>query len=409
MKVRYYGCVGQASGYGQAANELCMAMLSAGIELEVETTGDRLDPPYYPLIPTLRNKGECSPNPDVVIVHTLPLHLAAPLHSERIRWTCPNAVTVAYTTWEAVTPPPTEISYVLNQFHHVWAPSSVCGNAMWPSLKFGAAVVPHPYDEDAPIPPRDPMPNHWGNRPYRFYYVGAWNARKNPQDVIRAYLRAFTKGEDVELYMAVGGAKPGSASIEMVTAMGLMPEDLPPVHATYHRLDAAQLEALRTSCDCFVSASRGEAWNLPAFEAMLAGNHVIVPAGQGSNEFLLGTSADLCPSTQVPAVGGEVQVGSVGPDGVASARYVGAHGVNVKADWHQPDIAELARLMRRAWAERRGPLQMAAGSVAVNPDSSGKAVGDYVLLADLPARFGRRAVGQRILHLLESYKRARPT
>lgn len=403
MKVRYYGHVGAESGYGQAANELCMAMVSAGIELEIETTGDKLEARYGALAPLIRNKGECSPDPDVVIVHTLPLHLAAPLRTERIRWTCPKAVTVAYTTWEALTPPPAEVSYVLNQFDHVWAPSSVCAKAMYPALKFGAAVVPHPYDDEAPIPARDPMPNHWGNRPYRFYYVGAWNNRKNPHDVIRAYLRAFTKGEDVELHMHCTSALPTLGPIEIVAATGLPLQDSPPVHFTYHRMAEDQLANLRRTCDCFVSASRGEAWNLPAFEAMLAGNHLIVPAEQGSDEFLLGTSADRYPSSWVPA-GGEVHIGTPGPDGVAQARYVGTHGVNVKSDWQQPDISILALRMRSAWAERKGPLQIDPASVVLKPELG---AGDYALLADLPVRFGRRAVGQRILHLLESYRQAR--
>ena len=36
-------------------------------------------------------------------------------------------------------------------------------------------------------------------------------------------------------------------------------------------IDDQALFALHAKSDCFVSASRGEAWNLPAFDAMLAG------------------------------------------------------------------------------------------------------------------------------------------
>jgi hypothetical protein len=153
------------------------------------------------------------------------------------------------------------------------------------------------------------------------------------------------------------------------------------VRVTSDRVSDLAILALHVYCDCFVSASRGESWNLPAFEAMLAGRHIIAPAHQGSDDFLAITSADLYGSRLAPA-GGEIIMGQPvdGQPGMVRAQYVGTQGLTAKDDWREPDIAELAMLMRRAYAEKRRKL-----------------VRHY-----LPSPlFGTRAVGALIAELLK--------
>src|SRR5688572_4829859 len=111
MKVRYYGHIGQKTGYGRAASDLCMALLGAGVELEIRPLSPPLQrvfsDPYLPLASCVRLEPELDPNPDAVIVHTIPVDcrniqdivMSGPSPSRT------SAPWIAYTTWEARTRP----------------------------------------------------------------------------------------------------------------------------------------------------------------------------------------------------------------------------------------------------------------------------------------------------------------
>jgi glycosyltransferase involved in cell wall biosynthesis len=386
MLVRYYGTVGAPSGYGKAANETCMALLEAGIDLEIQTYGDgavqMLPQKYLPLARFVRND-DAPPreNPDVVVVHTLPGDCGKVLEISRVQTLYPRARCFAYTTWEGQSPLPRALGNALIKFHGIWVPSRstrerVLENGDWYAADDAVTVVPHAFDETASIDPAPPPPGT-----YRFYYIGAWTARKNVEGVIRAYLRAFSRSDDVELVIHASRASPLAALLTMVSATGEDPQHLARVTFTTERVVDQGIEAIHRGCHCFVTATRGEAWNLPAFEAMLARRHIIAPHSMGSDDFLVDTSAWLYRSTIQPASGEVRLVESPGaPSGALSAQYQGPPGLTVAADWREPDIAQLAILMRRAFTERVTTLD-------VRYDPAG--------------RYGRKAVGAHIRTLLE--------
>jgi glycosyltransferase involved in cell wall biosynthesis len=376
MLIRYYGHVGVPSGYGDAANEMCMAILSAGIELEIQTDGRELHKRFLPLAACVKPTSDLTPNPDVVIVHTLPLDCAKLLESQQIRETCPKALCVAYTTWEGYGLA-SSLFGAASQFDHVWVPSASNARAFnHYGSTFYIHTVPHPYDDGLTPTDRNRDAENL-NDTYTFSYVGAWNARKNVEGVIRAYSRAFSKGDDVMLAIHCYGAPPDVCRVAQV-ATGLSLEQMPEVRFTNHRMTDDHMAFIRGAYHCFVTATRGEAWNLPAFQAMLAGQHIIAPGGQGSDDFLRGTSAYLYESRVVPAFG-EVLFENITAEG-ATARYWGCQGLTVREDWMEPDIASLGLLMRRAWAQRVDRLE-------INYDPA--------------ARFGRAAVGRYVRDLLE--------
>ncbi len=370
MLIRYYGHVGVPSGYGDAANELCMAILSAGIDLEIQTDGTQLHKRFLPLAACVPPTADLSSDPDVVIIHTLPLDCHRVLVSQRIRETCPRALCIAYTTWEGVGAA-IPLLEALMPFDRVWVPSE-CNKQCIETLfaPYSVDVVPHPYDAD----------RRWSRTEegtYTFLYVGAWALRKNVEGVIKAYSRSFTPADDVLLQLHCAGAAPDACLLAQV-ATGLSLEQMPPIAFSAERVSDEDLWSLHQISHCFVTASRGEAWNLPAFNAMLAGQHVIAPRGQGSDDFLRDTSAYLYGSQTVPA-SGEVRMENITAEG-ATARYWGCQGLTVREDWMEPDIASLGILMRRAWAERVVSLQ-------INYDPA--------------ERFGRDAVGRYVRDLLE--------
>jgi glycosyltransferase involved in cell wall biosynthesis len=439
MLVRYYGHVGGASGYGHAANETCMAMLEAGIDLEISTDGKQLRAPHLPLSRCIRNEADLTGDPDVVFVHTLPIDCGKMLQRANVGGLSPpldrRQRAIAYTTWEGSSPASLEVADALDAFTDVWVPSEVTANLLRPSgINPRVSVVPHAYytvgapranaacsrcgdfhairiaPGDAVVSPDGPgtvvewsqlggpvyfrvqfadgarenydpcQLTHPRTDPYRFYYIGAWAIRKNVEGVIRAYLRSFSPQDNVELVIQSSGAADSACDIARI-ATGLTLEQMPPVRFSNQRVSDAQLREIHRSCQCFVTATRGEAWNLPAFDAMLHGNHVIAPAGMGSDDFLAETSADLYPGIRAPA-GGEVcfVADPSAPPGHLTGVYFGTQGLTVRSEWIEPDIARLGLLMRKAYVERITSL-----SVTYDP----------------AARFGRAAVGSLIKSLLE--------
>jgi len=298
----------------------------------------------------------------------------------------PMARRVAYTTWEGASMIPAEMRQSLAQFDQVWVPSSPTARCMAHPIGNSltrVCVVPHPFEENLWSP--DDTATSVGEQapssgPYRFYYVGAWTARKNVDGLVRAYLRAFDADDDVELVIQSDAANESACAIAQLCS-GLGDRERPTIRFSNRRMSHDEIGALHRECHCFVTATRGEAWNLPAFDAMLARRHVIAPGGMGSDDFLKGTSANLYGSQLSPAYG-EVWLvdSSDAPPGYGRAQYVGHQGLSVLSDWRDPDLIELSDLMSLAYTGRRSQL-----SVTVDPVS----------------RFGRAAVGRRIADLLQ--------
>jgi glycosyltransferase involved in cell wall biosynthesis len=383
MLIRYYGHVGLPSGYGDAASEMCMAILGAGFELEISTDGEQCHQRYMPLARCFRNEAELRA-PDVVVVHTLPLDCAEVLVKNRIRKRYPLALCVAYTTWEGASMIPTDMAMSLGAFDHVWVPSTGTAAHLVVGTRARVVVVPHPFDEsrwtNPPTATREALDARaLLGHPYRFYYVGAWSSRKNVDGVVRAYMRAFGAHHEVELVIQSAQAAPSACQVAQF-ATGIE-EHQPVIRFSNQWLSHDDMCALHQSAHCFVTASRGEAWNLPAFDAMLARSHIIAPSGLGSDDFLRETSADLYDARLAPAVGDVRLVAAPdAPPGHAVAQYWGAQGLTVRSDWRDPDLADLSLKMKAAYRQRITHLR-------INYDPA--------------ERFGRVAVGRRIAEILQ--------
>jgi len=381
MLIRYYGHVGVESGYGEAAAETCMAILAAGLDLEISTDGKTLESRFLPLAGCIRQEAELD-SPDVVIVHTLPLDCCKVLERARIRERYPAATCIAYTTWEGSSSISPDVGASLLKFDQVWVPSSVTSYRMYPrrpgqAMRGAVMIVPHAFDDEAwtEPPPAEPV----GAQPFRFYYVGAWAVRKNVDGLVRAYLSTFAHTDNVELIIHSASAADSAATVAQF-ACGLS-GPCPKIRFSNWRMSRAEILALHRECHVFVTASRGEAWNMPAFDAMLAGRHVIAPAGQGSDDFLKDTSAALYGSFAAPAYG-EVRLvhSDNAPPGHAHAVYLGNQGMDVRSEWREPDLLELSTMMRDAY--RRGVTSLRRRY-------------------DPAERFGRAAVGRLIKQILE--------
>lgn len=397
MKIRYYGHVGQLTGYGRAAADLCHALVLAGADLEIRSLAPfeslKLEERDLPLASLLRQDHALDPRPEVVIVHTLPMdcprvvQIATPTvapstaHQRRPVW-------VAYTTWEALGEAPKHVVQPFEVFDEVWHPSQSSAETFDTALAHDhrgtVRIVPHCFNEgmlpyyrerlhtDVMTDDRLPI-----GPVYRFYSIGAFTARKNPIALIRAFAHAFTKADDVELLLACQGMTPTHLT-HAICATGFRPQDLPPVRSEFQMLTDLELWMLHRGADCFVSSTRGEAWNLPAFEAVLAGRHVIAPRGHGHDDFLKWTSAVLYGAYPMPAM---VEVRVVQDGQGSQIQTVGAQGLTSKSLWREPDVLQLAEAMRAAYDHRIQTLETSY---------------------DLTERFGYRAVGMLAMTALSA-------
>ena len=154
-------------------------------------------------------------------------------------------------------------------------------------------VVPHPYDPADPIlrclerPPRAP-----GWR--LFYSIGRWEPRKGYAELIQTFLTAFKPTDKVVLTIKHSGNewKDYPTPAEAVTRAlelqenGWTAENLGPrLRLLSGRAPRETILQLHYENNIYVASSHGEAWNLGAFDAKLAGNRLIYTAHGGTEDF----------------------------------------------------------------------------------------------------------------------------
>jgi len=204
-----------------------------------------------------------------------------------------------YTMFERRQVDPATVEW-LNQLEAVWVPCSANAEVLAAAGTKNVSWIPFPYFDEDPhlaLPPPKSDPD-------TFLWVGRWEPRKAPHNLIRAFLRAFRPGE-AKLILKVGPVpwKGEYASPEDVLAeetragrwsLGEASKDIEIVRG---RLSPEEMLALHARADVYVSASRGEGLDLPAFSAKVAGRRVVTTDSGGPRDFL--TETDIL----VPATG----------------------------------------------------------------------------------------------------------
>jgi glycosyltransferase involved in cell wall biosynthesis len=421
IRVRYYGHFDRRTGYGKAAEELALALLSTGaVELEIATSRHRAAEVHPQLRDYLHNTDELvgplssRPGfPDVVIFHTLPLDCVRAAVAEgllidqqdnpqalKAYARTSDATLIAYTTFEAVSIAPTEVHFALLPFDQVWVPSHQQADVLPFLAKGQCHVVPHSFDERRLVELNARSTHHDGDPDrFRFYYIGAWNQRKNVPGLIRAFARAFKREDPVELYLQIAGTPPGELMMALAST-GVPQQHQPRIVSNVHQVPDLQLTELHVRYDCFVTATRAEGFNLPAFDALLANRMIIAQRELGSDDFLSyeprsGKRAEWAPNrlewasdwitghrmAAIADVELEDGVNANTPSNKMLKVRKGL-GVDVRAEWLEPDIHDLTKTLTSAAKDRKR-------TAWIDPNA-----------LNLIERFGRHATGKRALELL---------
>lgn len=117
------------------------------------------------------------------------------------------------------------------------------------------------------------------DKPFIFGCVGLFSARKNQSMVVEAFGKAFSPEDDVALHMV--SFTPNKDEDEEAASLASLALTACPMAAkiSFYKNQWLQPQALANfynMIDCYVSLSRGEWWDLAAWEAMACGANVLV-------------------------------------------------------------------------------------------------------------------------------------
>jgi len=177
-----------------------------------------------------------------------------------------------------------------------------------------------------------------------FYSVMQWNARKNPEGLLRSYFAAFKPEEPVRLVLKayVGrGFSPQEEAKRLKQAIQQIKSDMqlkgfPRMNLVTASLSSEQMRQFYMYGDCYASLTHGEGFGLTMFEAGLAGKPVIATDRGGNMEYMAPDNSYPVPS----------QWDFVRGMSTFNPWYWGDQA------WAYPSSVEAAKLMRHVYENR---------------------------------------------------------
>jgi len=174
-------------------------------------------------------------------------------------------------------------------------------------------VVPMPYFDDDPLlklNERKRMPGV-----PRFYHIGKWEPRKQHHRMIGAFLKAFKPG-DARMWIKTSSYAPKLGSYprspaesvhrwmddEAVVANGWTIDNVnQSLYFIQKAIPESQIRELHRLGDVYVTLSQGEGFDMPAFDAKLAGNNLVYTPSGGPQDFAGEFDCPVTATGQVPA------------------------------------------------------------------------------------------------------------
>lgn len=287
MKVLYLGHYRDCSGWGQAAMDYIRSLHAVDVDVvcrPIKLNQSQGDIPE--IIEELEKKDTVGVTH--VIQHVLPHHMDYNCRVHNIGLYATETSDFKYSGW------PIKI----NQMDEAWVINrQQVGASQISGVKIPIHVVPHACDVskfDKDWEPLD-IPYNKGN--FLFYFLGDFTKRKNLLALLMAFHTEFGRNEPVSLLIKTGkygmsgpecGDKVSGLCRQVKESLKLYPQV-----EDYHKevimgghITEENIMRLHSSCDCFVMPSYGEAWCIPAFDALGFGNTPICTDVGGMRDFL---------------------------------------------------------------------------------------------------------------------------
>jgi glycosyltransferase involved in cell wall biosynthesis len=324
ISVAFYGYVSGWSGYGTAARAYVRALSSVGVDLSVIDLAPSQNTVTDPVIKRLLNRK---------ITPQLHLFCAVPWMATPLTLYYRDLVII--TVWETDTIP-RRWREILDGVLEVWLPcdynvSTFRRDLVTPVFKWPCPVNPWLYNIEQDYSKLPPLTDV----DFVFYSIFEWQTRKNPLGLIKAFMTAFPNEQDTVLIMKTG-LPPSSAvwtrmhvnEIRSITASKAR------VHILTDWWTQAQIDALVSRGNCYVSLHRGEGWCYPLFDAACRGTPVIATGYSGPCDYLRAEHHNLVQYDLVP---------------VDPSFMFYEPGMK----WAAPDLKHAAELMRYVYENRK--------------------------------------------------------
>lgn len=262
---------------------------------------------------------------------------------------------IGYLAWELPEFPEAWIG-CFDYLDEVWCPSQFVAAAIAPKCPRPVVVMPHAI---AFHHPAGDVRARFGLPADKFlflflYDLNSYSARKNPQAAIAAFRASGLAGRGAALVIKVHNHQ---RHPEDFAALQAAVSDIPDTVLICETLARADLYALESACDAFVSLHRSEGFGLALAECMYLGKPVISTDWSATTEFV--TPATGCPVRCTLATLGKTH-------GPYAAGQV----------WAEPDVAHAADWMRRLFEDRSLAARIgAAARTAIETQFSPAAIG----------------------------------
>jgi glycosyltransferase involved in cell wall biosynthesis len=276
-KVLYIGNGAESTGYGEAVRQMVLCMDSVDIDVVYRSlflNSPRIELPQR--MKELEEKNDAKP--DVVIQHTLP-------HFMEYNASCGK--NIGLFSHESSHFQNSMWADNLNLLDEVWVTSKEQELACKKSgVTKPIKTIPFPCDMNKYLKNYEPLNFPQLQNKFVFYWIGEFNERKNLQAAVRAFHTEFDPDEPVELVIKT--SVPGKTSEEASQLLNEYLKDIKLKLKLYRNLNVYKKETLITrklsdedmmrlhkTCHAFMCTSYGEAFCLPAADALGMGKPVI--------------------------------------------------------------------------------------------------------------------------------------
>ncbi|MBI4404761.1 MAG: glycosyltransferase [Deltaproteobacteria bacterium] len=150
---------------------------------------------------------------------------------------------------------------------------------------------------------------------FRFLFVGGAVLRKGVDTLLKAYSKAFTPAEKVELVIKDYSTNSFYSKLTLKNQILDLSgsKNTAPIRYIGRFLSAAQLATLYRSCQAAVFPYRSEGFGVPILEAMACGMSVVVPNFGACLDYCSAQNAELLPIRRISLpVRGEYAINSFG-------------------------------------------------------------------------------------------------
>lgn len=336
LKVRWQGSQFVYHSLAHVNRQLCLGLLDSGkVDLSlIPYEPDQFDGSQHPVFSPLAarvNKALSGPA-EVHVRHHWPPTFIPP----------PQGAWVIVQPWEYGGIPRDWVQPMCEQIDEIWVYSTWVRDCYLASgiPEEKVQIIPLGVDTQLfqPEGARFPLSTR---RKFRFLFLGGTIHRKGIDILLRAYLKAFRKSDDVCLVIKGQGGQTylGSELHELLGSTRLEDPEAPEIEYLTTSMEEEDLASLYRACDVFVMPYRGEGFGLPMAEAMACGLPVIATGRGAAMDFLGEDRAYFIPSTRQSI--DSVPVGNFQP--------------SAPGFWlEEPDEAALAALLRKVHLDPQG-------------------------------------------------------